>query len=117
MPTLSSIPLNDIDQSERMAFSNTFTQLARNEITSAVNKGGSADGFMTVTTRGRDDFLTYNVFVAKIRRESAGMQVAKQGTRVAWCSMVTSFMDKFGEDQTPPDIVTCLREVRALYGI
>jgi hypothetical protein len=118
MTTLNSIPLNDIDRMHREAFGMNYSQYENNGVVqNVVNKGGLKDGTMTVTTRGLDDYLTFNVFLVKIRRESAGLSETHPVRRAAWTQMSQAFIDKFGEKNTPPDIVACLGDLRTLFGV
>jgi len=119
---LSSIPFNQLDAIQSDMFGQNYAAIEDRGgavdglVKSAVN-AGVGDGFITVETRGRDDFIAYNVFVSKIRRESAGMVEATQERRVKWTEMAQAFIDKFGEQHTPPDIINCLAEVRKHFSI
>jgi hypothetical protein len=119
---LSTIPLNGVDEMQKSMAEQSFAAIrARGgavdgEVTTAVN-AGIGDGFMEVTTRGKEQFVLYNIFVAKIRRESEGMVEATQARRVAWCKMSQAFIDEYGEEKTPRDIVECLKNVRTHFNI
>jgi len=122
MTELTTITLNNLDCLEREAYGNTFNQMlllnsdstSSTDVASTVNKGGTGDGFMMVTLRSRAEFLTYHVLVAKIRRESAELKPGAPPEKLgAWCSMSQAFLDKFGVERTPPDIVKCLSHVRS----
>jgi len=119
MTELTTITLNNLDYLEREAYGSTFNLMLNSrctnsmEVTSTVNKGGTGDGFMVVSLRGRAEFLTYHVLVAKIRRESADLEPGAADKLTAWCSMSQAFLDKFGLEKTPPDIVKCLSNVRS----
>jgi len=65
----------------------------------------------------RKDFALYHILVTKIRHESAGMVEATQARRRAWEAMAQAFIDKFGNERTPPDIIKCVAEVREHWNI
>jgi len=70
-----------------------------------------------VETRERYGYVKYNVFVAKIRRESDFMEEKTQDARTKWTEMVQAFIDHYGETKTPSDIVERLSEVRERWSI
>ena len=120
---MDSYSLNAIDEIQWGIFLHTYASIeSRREIedgvvTIAVNNGGDADGLLTVTTSGADEFVTYNVYVAKIRRESAGLREVGHEGRVAWCGMAQAFIDSFGQERTPANIAKCLTDVREVFGV
>ena len=61
-----------------------------------------------VKTKGAEEFVLYGVFVQKIRRENRGLDDASTEDKRKWYEMAKSFVDEFGEDRTPPDIVDCM---------
>ena len=103
------------------SFDQTFSQLQSRgraidgEVIIAINEGVGS-GFMQVTTRGREEFKVYHVFVLRIRRESFGLQEASPKQRREWCQMAQAFIDHFGS-KTPPDIVKCLGDVREVFSV
>jgi len=115
---ISTIALNDIDRLQRQGFEESYTDIENRggavdgRATTVVNSGAVGDGFLEVTTTGREEFVLYNTFVAKIRRESGGMAEKTQQRRVAWTNMAQALIDDFGTGKTPPDIVECLANVR-----
>ena len=117
---LLDIPLNDLDRLQHSLFDQNYVTIksrggaADGVVIAAVNEG-VGPGFMKVETKGREPFVLYNVFVAKIRRESAGMVETTQQRRVAWCEMAQAFIDEYGDANVPADIKKCLAEVRARW--
>ena len=70
-----------------------------------------------MTTKDRDEFTTFNVFLAKIRRESEGLDATTDRRRRQWCEMADAFVEKFGVDRTPDDIIKCRDSVRTVFGV
>lgn len=77
----------------------------------------SSGGWMDVETHGLDEFVFLNVFIAKVRRESEGLGSATDERRFAWRDMANAFIDRFGAERTPPDILTCLQSLQDVFGI
>ena len=119
--SLDDIELNHLDLIQLEMQEQSLARLAAKGKTSnfcsAVNRGGGNDGFMAVRLADRKDFALYHILVAKIRRESAGMVEATQARRRAWVVMAEAFIEKFGKERTPPDIIKCCLEVRAHWNI
>ena len=114
---LSAIPLNGFDEIQKMMAEHSHLTIQERDdgtagaVLLAVNDG-IGDGFIEVNLRGREQYVLFNVFVAKIRRESSGMVVAEQQRRVAWAEMAQAFISEYGEASTPRDIKECLGAVR-----
>jgi hypothetical protein len=108
--SLDDIELNQLDLIQLEMQQQSLAHLAAKGVTrdfcSAVNRGGGADGFMEVRLADRKDFALY-----------AGMLEATQARRRAWVAMAQAFIDKFGKERTPPDIIKCVAEVRAHWNI
>ena len=120
---LESIPLNDLDVLMAKQLEETYDRKESKAppgfdglCTSLVNT--STGGWLHVDTRGKEEFVSFNVFVGKIHHESNGLDdVSQYVQRQAWCDMAEAFVDKFGEDRTPHDIISCRRSIRKVFGI
>ena len=69
---------------------------------------GGEKVFLT-TTVGEEEYVLFTVFVAKIRRESYGLDVSTRERQRNWYEMAKEFVAEFGEKRTPPDIVDCMK--------
>ena len=75
------------------------------------------DGLFTAETKGAEEYVLFAVFVPKIRRENQGLEQQTDNIKRAWYDMAKQFVDEFGEDRTPPDIVDCMNGVMDYLGL
>jgi len=117
MEILQAIELDAMDQLELEMQTSILRELkakGRNtDFVLAVNNG-IGNGFIEVHLKDREEFLIFNLFLKKIRRESAGMVESKHERRVAWVAMAQAFVNVFG-DSAPPDIVQCIKDIREAF--
>jgi len=119
---LDMIPWNEVDIAISEIHITVYNTTKRS--------GGAVDGFLKfnvesgdggeaieVETRERYGYVKYNVFVAKIRRESVYMEEKTQDARTKWTEMAQAFIDHYGETKTPSGIVEKLLEVRERWSI
>jgi len=115
-------PLREVDQWDWQSFDQKYSEmecrglLVDGLVNTAINEGVGC-GFMTVTTHGRKEFIMYNVYVMKIRRETFALEAWSRKDRLQWCRMAQAFIDHFGRRNTPPDIIACLADVREVFGV
>ena len=118
MPTLSlqSIPLNKLDQINQSAYADSYSDGPggndNNSLVLTVNNGWNMQDTLDVVLDGKQAYVTYNVFLLKIRRESDGLSEAAPPCRVAWLKMAQAFLDEFGHRKVPTDVIRCLRDIR-----
>jgi len=118
--TLAQIPLNELDQVIKDMWQKTYDHYkpSGGPISMGINEGDiERDPYMPVTFDNKNEYVQYSVFVAKIRRESAGLSDTPQERRVKWTEMVQAFIDQYGEAKTPPDIKVCVADVRKHFSI
>jgi len=119
---LESLPLKEDDYLHWQSFEQTYQQIQRRspsadgEVSTAVNEG-VGEGFITVKTHGKKEFIMFNVLVMKIRRETFALEKGTDEDRRNWCKMAKAFIDYFGVEKTPPDIIKCLGEVREVFAV
>ena len=110
---LNEIPLNAGD----MAVLSDTRAIWRDRVKSGSVKDGIIrhgvtldDGEIFLTkTVGEEEYVHFTVFVAKIRRESYGLDVSTRERQRKWYEMAKQFVAEFGEKRTPPDIVWCTK--------
>ena len=74
------------------------------------------DRLFPVVTTGEEEFVLFNVFVAKIRRENEGLEQKTRTQQHAWYDLASMFTRDFGS-RTPPDIVECRNNLGAHLGL
>jgi hypothetical protein len=77
---------------------------------------GATDLFVAETC-GREEYVLFVVFVAKIRRENEGLELQTTERKRRWYEMVKQFVSEFGTDRTPPDIVDCMLGCKGHLGL
>jgi len=118
---LKEIPLNDpMDQFQLSATCESFAMLVQSGkapggvVRSGVNLAGGA--IFEVETHGEEEFVLFNVFLHKIRRDDRDLLKATAVQKRAWYDMAKQFADEFKE-RTPPDVVEELQAVKGILGI
>ena len=120
MVNLKAIPLNGMDQillsakKRWLAVMIAADRLPEDGVEHTVCMGVDNEEVLSFKARtfGPEEYLLFEVFVAKIRRESEGLQHQSVAIKRAWYEMATAFVDTFGEPRTPPDILALKQDVK-----
>ena len=68
-------------------------------------------------TKGEEEYVLFLTFLAKIRRENIGVEEASLQKQRAWYDMSKAFIDEFGEERTPPDVISANSGCKKHLGI
>ena len=119
---LRDIPLTDpIDKAQLDAARENYRTLLSHgkvedgRVSTGVNLLGGE--IFVVTTKDEQEFVLFNVFLAKIRRDDVGLAEAPVQAQRAWCEMASQFKREFGNDRTPPDVLEELAAVKDHLGL
>ena len=119
---LKDMSLTDpADQIQLSTNRENFVSYVRNgTITNGVVQNGVTMGggkIFRVETRGEEEFILFNVFLAKIRRENQGLHQCSTKFQREWYDMTKQFVDEFGEERTPPDVIDALQIYKENLGL
>ena len=116
---LENIALDMIDGAYYEQMSNTYRQhLQRTGRSAFVHGVNTREGqIMEIITEGLEECVYFGVFIQKIRRENEGLEQRSEQNQRAWYDMVKCFIEDFGEERTPFDIIDCRDGVKDYLGI